>query len=75
MKTSHAIFALAMLCASAGAMAEDGASRVDKQMDDARIVAMQHYDETHDASQVAHQDNSGQQRTGDHAAQVEKQQG
>lgn len=75
MKTSHAFIALALLCASAGAMAEDGASRVDKQMNDARIVAMQHYDASHDASQVAHQDSHGQQRTGDHAAQVENQQG
>lgn len=75
MKTSHVFFALALLGASAGAMAEDGASRIDKQMDDARTVAMQHYDATHDASQVAHQDPHIQQHQGDKATPVENQQG
>lgn len=75
MKTSHALFALVLLGASATAMAEDGGSRVDKQMGAARTVAMQHYDATHGASQVAHQDNHVKPHAGDNPAQVEDQPG
>ena len=75
MKTSHVFFALALLGASAGAMAEDGATRVDKQMNDLRAVAMQQYDATHDVSRVAHQDTHAQQNHGDKSAQVENQPG
>lgn len=75
MKTSHALFALALLGASATAMAEDGGLRVDKQMDAARVVAMQHYNVTHDASQVAHRDTQVQPHAGDNPAQVEDQPG
>jgi outer membrane lipoprotein-sorting protein len=75
MKISHALFALTLLGASAGAMAEDGAARVDKQMNDLRAVAMQQYDATHDGSQVAHQDPHAQQQHPDKSAQIENQPG
>jgi hypothetical protein len=52
-------------------MADDGSDRVDAQMNAARIVAMRHYDATHDASQVAKHD-AGDQHG---APEATKQQG
>ena len=71
MKTLYAIVTVALMGASLTAMADDGSDRVDAQMNAARIVAMRHYDATHDASQVAKHDAGDQ-----HAApEASKQQG
>jgi hypothetical protein len=71
MKTLYAIVTVALLGASLTAMADDGSDRVDAQMNAARIVAMRHYDATHDASQVAKHD-AGDQHG---APETSKQQG
>lgn len=71
MKTLYAIVTLALMGASLNAMADDGSERVDAQMNAARIVAMRHYDATHDASQVAKHDADSPHTTPD----TRKQQG
>lgn len=71
MKTLYAIMTVALLGTSLTALADDGSDRVDAQMNAARIVAMRHYDEAHDASRVAKHD-AGDQHT---APEANKQQG
>lgn len=75
MKTLQALCVIAMIGASASAMAEDGAIRVDQQMDAARAVAMRHYDAAHPTNQVAHQDTQSQRAIPDARTPFEKQQG
>lgn len=71
MKTFYAILTIALMGASLTAMADDGSDRVDAQMNAARIVAMRHYDASHDASQVARHDASDQHAS----SETSKQQG
>jgi hypothetical protein len=56
MKISNALFVAALMTASVSAMAQDGAMRVDQQMDAARTVAMQSYDAKEAKAQVAKQE-------------------